>query len=173
MTIPRIRTFCLTVSVFILALVVFSCAKERGKHVPEGSAPDFTLSDIHGNTIRLSDLTGKVVMLEFWATWCGPCIDSVPEMNALYEEYRSRGFIVLGISMDKGKDMQTRLGSFAKEHSITYPILHDSGDVNGLYGVNSIPSTFLIDKKGNMVSKHVGFSPSLKEILSKEIEALL
>ena len=173
MTTPRIRNLRLIVAALILALFVFSCAKKGEKHVIGGNAPDFSLSDIQGNSVRLSDFSGKVVLVEFWATWCGPCLDAVPEMNALYEKYRSRGFIVLGISVDKGKDMQARLASFAKEHAITYPILHDIGDVNGRYGVYSIPSTFIINREGNIAGNHVGFSPALKEILSKEIEALL
>ncbi len=80
---------------------------------------------------------------------------------------------MLGISIDVGKDLRGELGSFVKEHSIAYPILHDDAGVNVMYGIYSVPTTVIIDKEGRVVSTHIGFNPRLGEKLSREIETLL
>ncbi|GAB4421170.1 MAG: hypothetical protein OHK0032_16930 [Thermodesulfovibrionales bacterium] len=156
-----------------IALFALSCNKGRGRAAIGKKAPDFTLTDLNGNKIQLSDLNGKVVMVEFWATWCPPCRESVPEMKEVYEKYKDRGFVLLGLSIDKGKNSHAEVGSFVKEYSITYPVLLDDSNINVSYGVSSIPTSFIIDKEGKIVSKRVGFIPGLGEEISKEIEALI
>jgi len=163
----------LVICVVALALFALSCSKPRGHASIGDRAPDFTLRDLDGNKIQLSELTGKVVMVEFWATWCPPCRESIPEMKGLYEKYRDRGFVLLGISIDKGRNAPVEVSSFVKEHSVTYPVLIDNGDVNASYRVSSIPTSFIIDKEGKIVSKRTGFIPGLGGEISKEIEALL
>lgn len=154
-----------------IALLLFSCAKE-----PSGAgniAPGFTLSDINGNKVRLSDLKGRVVMVEFWATWCPPCRESAPVLNGLYKKYRDRGFTLLAVSIDKGQDVNADVSSFVKELSISYPVLLDTDDVYLSYKVINVPSSFILDKDGRIAHSHVGNLPGMAESLTREIEALL
>lgn len=168
-----LRNSSLMICMVALALFALSCSKTKGHASIGDRAPDFTLRDLNGNKIQLSELTGKVVMVEFWATWCPPCRESIPEMKDVYEKYKDRGFVLLGISIDKGKNAPVEVSSFVKEHSVTYPVLIDDSDVNASYSVSSIPTSFIIDKEGKIVSKRTGFIPGLGGEISKEIEALL
>lgn len=168
-----IRRLTVAVCVISVALFVFSCNKGDERAVYGVKAPDFTLSDINGNKTSLSALRGKVVMVDFWATWCPPCRESVPDLKAIYEKYKDRGFVLLGISVDKGNGISAEVSSFVKEYSITYPVLIDDGRVNVLYGVASIPTSFIINRDGKIANKHIGFIPGSEDELSKEIEALL
>jgi thiol-disulfide isomerase/thioredoxin len=114
-----------------------------------------------------------VVLVEFWATWCPPCRESVPELNEVYEKYKGKNFELLGISVDKGGDASSSVRAFVKEHAVLYPVLLDERNVNNLYEVSGIPAMFIIDKEGKVVKKFTGFIPGLGEILSKEVEGLL
>lgn len=157
----------------MVLLVSSSCTKGKKQAMKGDEAPDFTLSDLNGSDVRLSDLRGKVVLIEFWATWCPPCRESIPAMNEIYKRYNEKGLVILGISVDKGQNVAEDLRAFVKEYSILYPVLIDSKNINNLYGVYSIPTTFLIDKDGKVILKNIGFSPELEDKLSKEIERLL
>lgn len=169
------KRLCRAICLLLIIFFALSCdkAKVSGSAAPGEKAPNFTLSDLKGDAIRLSDYNGKVVMLEFWATWCLPCKDAIPDMNALYEKYKDKGFVLFGISMDVTGDFRANVGPFAKEHSIRYPILHDTANINAMYGVYSIPTTVIIDRQGNVKSVHAGFNSYLGAKLSKEIETLL
>jgi peroxiredoxin len=166
------RRFFLVILALTIAFSLFSCSKGKDNTVFGNSAPDFTLSDLNGNKVNLSAMKGKVVMVEFWATWCPPCKESIPEINKLYIKYKDKGFTVLAISVDKGLD-SAELAEFAREYSLTYPVMLDNGKASSSYRVGSIPTSFMIDKNGRMVSKHIGYDPDLLESLSKEIETLL
>lgn len=157
----------------MVLLVSSSCTKEKKQAIEGDEAPDFTLSDINGSDVRMSDLRGKVVLIEFWATWCPPCRESIPAMNEIYKRYNEKGLVILGISVDKGQNVAEDLRAFVREYSILYPVLIDSKNINNLYGVYSIPTTFLIDKDRKVILKNIGFSPELEDKLSKEIERLL
>lgn len=118
-------------------------------------ASNFSLQDINNRTVRLSDYENKVVVLNFFATWCPPCRDEIPDFVELVNEYGDKNLAIIGISMDKG-DART-LVDFAKGFNINYPILIDDGLVSNTYGpIRSIPTTFIIDKKGNIVQKIIG-----------------
>ncbi|HSB51097.1 MAG TPA: TlpA disulfide reductase family protein [Dissulfurispiraceae bacterium] len=162
------------------AVVACSCAKQEEQGAsPSGPAelnrlaPSFSLTDVEGKKVNLSDYKGKVVMLEFFTSWCGPCQLAAPEIETIHEQYRDKGLVVLGISMDVGANAKNAITSFRKEHSLSYPVLMDTGDVSRLYGVFTIPTSFVIDKKGILKKKHMGFAPSLTQEMTKEIEALL
>lgn len=164
----------LTLAIIVVTtLLALSCTRQKRQALEGDVAPDFTLNDLRGKAVHLADLKGNVVLLEFWATWCPPCKDSIPTMNDLYKRYHEKGLILLGISVDKGQNVIETVKAFVKEHSIQYPILIDNKDVNTLYGVYSIPTIILIDKKGKIVSKNIGFSPEIESRLSSEIERLL
>jgi len=166
------KKLCLVVCLFV-ALSAVSCKKSVSPPVADkGRAPDFTLSDLQKNKITLSGLRGKVVLVEFWATWCPPCKEMIPELNAVYARYKDKGVVILGVSMDRGGDVPSTVSSFAKEHAIAYPVLIDDGDASSLYNVAGIPALFIVDKNGGVAGKHTGFIPGLAETLSQEIEAL-
>jgi len=116
--------------------------------------PDFNEKDTAGKPLSLSGYRGKVVLVDFWATWCGPCITELPNVLATYEKHHSAGFEIIGISLDQdGK----KLANFVKEKKMTWPQFFDgNGWQNKLaqqYGVNSIPATYLLDREGKIVAK--------------------
>ena len=110
-------------------------------------APNFQLRDLNGHLITLSDLRGKVVLLNFWATWCGPCRVEMPAMEQLYRMFQRKDFEILAVSTDAQGAAITR--PFQQENRLTFPILHDPDYRVGLsYGARSLPMTFLIDRQG-------------------------
>ena len=118
-------------------------------------APDFLLKDLDGNTIRLRDLRGKVVLLNFWATWCPSCRFEMPSMEALHKEFSSQGLAVLAVALRESAD---DVQSFYKEHHLSFTALLDhNGDASELYQTWSLPTTFLINKRGYIVGKVIGY----------------
>ncbi len=121
------------------------------------AAPDFTLPDLAGQKVTLGSLRGKVVLLDFWATWCGPCRASLPHIQKLHDDLASKGLVVLGI--DLGEDSQTVL-DFVEKNKMTFRILLDEEDkVSPLYHVSAIPHTVIIDQKGQVVKLYTGVTP--------------
>ena len=139
---------------------------------PRPARLDFTVKDIDGRNVRLSDYKGKVVLLNFWATWCGPCKVEIPALVDVYARYRDQGFAVLGVSVD---DSPEQLRRFAREYKMNYPVLvgRDREDlVDDAYGPNwAIPVSFLIARDGRICRKHMG--PLTKEQLERQVKALL
>jgi|SRR5688572_5562749 peroxiredoxin len=110
-------------------------------------APDFQLRDLEGRLVTLSDFRGKVVLLNFWATWCGPCRVEMPAMEQLYRTFPRKDFEILAVSTDAQGEVVTR--PFQKKNHLTFPILHDDGYLVGLtYGARSLPMTFMVDRQG-------------------------
>jgi peroxiredoxin len=133
-------------------------------------APDFTLKDAKGAPVKLSDFTGKVVLLNFWATWCGPCKIEIPWFVQFEKAYRDRGFITLGISMDA--DGWNAIKPFVSQTGINYPVIIGTDHLAELYGgIDSLPSTFLIDREGRIAFVHLGLVP--RNDYEAEIQALL
>jgi len=149
-------------------MAIIACDTKPGKI--KGTATNFTLKDLSGNEVSLSDFKGKVVMLDFWATWCPPCVKAVPELIALHEKYKAQGFEVIGISMDHSV---TDARNFVKDKIIPYTVLMTDSKVEKQYGVINIPVTFLIDRSGKVVKKHLGFAPGVGEQIEKEIRLLI
>ena len=120
-------------------------------------APDFDLKEASGKVVHLSDFKGKVVLLDFWATWCGPCNIEIPWFTDFERRYKDRGFEVLGISMDD--DGWKAINPFVAEKKINYRILLGNDQTADLYGsVEALPTTFVIDRDGRIASVHVGLS---------------
>jgi thiol-disulfide isomerase/thioredoxin len=133
-------------------------------------APNFTLQSQDGKTIELKKLAGKAVVVNFWATWCGPCRAEIPGMMKVYEKYRAKGLEIIGISLDRGgwDDVKPYLA----KNKISYPIVVAGQDLADAYGgIQGIPTTFFIDKKGNIVSKHVG--SLTEEAFEKAVKGVL
>ncbi len=160
---------------FIIILVFFSliltqCSKK--KETLSSPAPDFRLNTIDEQEITISALKGKVVLLDFWATWCGPCRESIPHLVEVYKNYHEKGFELIGMSIDKKTEVET-VRKFVKSMGISYPIIMTSDDVIRSYGVSSIPTSILIDKNGKIREKIVGFNTSIARRITKQIEELL
>jgi peroxiredoxin len=169
----HLKKLCVVVSAITIVFLAVSCTRSPEKVSDSGKAPDFTLSDTQGIARTLSALRGRVVIVEFWATWCPPCRESVAELNKVYEKFKGKNFELFGISVDKGSEASSTVRTFVKEHAVTYPVMLDDRNVNSSYGVSNIPVMFVIDKEGKVVKKFTGFIPGLGEVLSKEVEALL
>jgi len=124
---------------------------------PGLKAPDFTLRDISGKTVSLKDFKGKLILLNFWATWCTPCRWEMPEMQALYQVYKDQGFVIVAVSLDKEAEAVAR---FVKEAKLTYPILLDSDfQAARAYRVPGPPTTFLIGPDGEVKGIVLGPKP--------------
>lgn len=123
-----------------------------------GEAPDFTLPTLAGDSLRLADLRGQIVVLNFWATWCRPCIAEIPDLIALHDELSPYGFTMVGISLDEeGNDF---VRAFTERFGIPYPIPLDDGSVAEAYGgVWALPTTFVIDSEGRIMHRVVGLFP--------------
>ena len=121
------------------------------------SAPDFTLTKLDGTNVKLSDLKGKKVILNFWATWCGPCQQEMPDMEAFYKEHKENVEILAVNYTPSEKVGEEKVSNFAKEKGITFPILLDKNiDVTTAYKVITIPTSYFIDTKGVIQDKFIG-----------------
>jgi peroxiredoxin len=132
---------------------------------------DFVVDDMHGTKVKLADYSGKVILVNYWATWCGPCKKEIPEFNELYAEYKDRGLVILGISAD---DDPETLRAFASEMSMEYPVLvgKDRDDVLDAFGpLVGYPTTFIVGRDGSVCETHLG--PGTREDFEKTIKALL
>jgi len=115
-------------------------------------APDFTLRNLNGNLEGLSEFKDKVIVLNFWATWCAPCLEEMPAFEKLYRRYRSQGLTVIAVSLDKGDT--SKVEKFVDEHSLTFPVLLDlDGIAERAYPSFTIPFTYVIDKKGRIAAR--------------------
>src|ERR1019366_119576 len=152
-----------------IAPAVRAQSKGDGSHP---AAPAFSLTDITGQPLKLSDFHGKVVVLDFWATWCGPCRIEIPGFIELQKRYGSQGFSMIGISMD---DSPEPVVDFYKELQMDYPVAVGNSRLGEIYGgIQGLPTTFLIGRDGRIYAKHVGatdpnvFETEIKELLAAE-----
>jgi peroxiredoxin len=132
---------------------------------------DFTVKDMNGATVRLADYKGKVVLLNYWATWCGPCKVEIPDLVALQDRYRDKGFVVLGVSQD---DDPETLRKFASAFKMNYPVLvgRDQADLLDAQGpLWGLPTSYLIGRDGIVCTRHLG--PATLEQFEREVKALL
>jgi peroxiredoxin len=136
-----------------------------------GRAPNFSLASRDGGSVALEDLTGQVVMVNFWATWCGPCRKEMPHLEALYQRYSDLGFTLLGVNVEEDA---SGADEFLAETPVSFPILFDpENKVSALYDVVAMPSTVLIDRSGNMRFIHHGYKPGYENDYQSQIRALL
>lgn len=149
-----------------------------GKHIRPGShstpkqhplAPDFTLTQLNGEQLTLSSYRGKVVLLDFWATWCVPCREEIPRFVELQNKYSERGLQIIGVSMDDSVDP---VRAFAQQFHMNYPVVLGNAKLGEEYGgVLGLPIAFLLDQDGRIVKKHIGATAI--DVFDREIAPLL
>lgn len=135
------------------------------------SAPDFTLPSTSGKKVSLSEFKGRVVLIDFWATWCPPCRYSTPAMVRLNHKMKDKDFTIIGVSVD---DSMEDVLPYVRKENVKHVVVHDSSNRAGLsYGVRSIPAFFLLDKEGIIRKQYIGFSPTLEQEIEREALGLL
>lgn len=141
-----------------------------GKLLKAGDvAPDFSLQDLNGETVKLSQFRGRPVLINFWATWCGPCRAEMPEIEAAYQTYRGQGFTVLAVDVQEPPE---DVRAFAEELRLSFvPLLDTAGAVFDLYQVRALPTSYLVDRQGRISAVHLG--PMTGEQIRGYVEGLL
>ena len=138
---------------------------------PDGPAPDFTLKSLGGKNLKLSELAGSVVLINFWASWCGPCREEMPLLNSLHNKYEPLGFTVLGVNVEE--DVGGAKG-FLNNYPVDFPILLDSSNqVSKQYQVIAMPTTVVVDRDGNMRYLHRGYKSGDEEKYRKMVKKLV
>lgn len=150
------------------ALLSISACSNIGAIEIGREAPDFSLTAINGDQVSLSSFKGKVVMLNFFASWCPPCKHEVPDFIELQKEYGDKDFSIIGIALVSAGDAR----NFATQFGINYPVLVDDGRVSDTYGpIRSIPTTFIIDKEGRITKMYIGFRS--KKVFESDIKEMI
>jgi peroxiredoxin len=164
------RTFvaCL---LLVCALAWTGCSAKKARKTAAKPAPEFSLKDANGQTVHLADYKGKVVLLDFWATWCGPCKVEIPWFMEFEKQFKGEGFAVLGVSMDE--DGWTAINPYVKNMKMNYRVLLGNDQVSTAYGgLDSLPTTLLIDRDGGIASVHVGVSMGKEEFKNAIVQLL-
>ena len=154
-----------------LAFSVFAATSLASSGLTGQPAPDFALKSSTGENLRLSEHRGDVVMVNFWATWCGPCRQEMPLLDELYSRYERVGFRLLGVNID---DNSSKAMDMVRELGVTFPVLFDSRkEVSKLYEVNAMPVTVLIDREGTVRYVHHGYKPGYEDKYLDQVRSLL
>lgn len=136
-----------------------------------GAAPDFTLKSNQGSNIRLDELKGEVVMLNFWASWCGPCRQEMPLMNDIFAKYEDLGFTILAVNVDEN---QADADRFLEAVPVDFPVLYDAtSKVSEMYSVDAMPTTVMIDRDGNKRFLHRGYKPGYEDEYAAQVKQLI
>jgi peroxiredoxin/YHS domain-containing protein len=149
---------------------------EPAAYVPQPlprPAPAFTAAAPGGGAVALADFAGQVVLVDFWATWCKPCVKMMPRLQELHAAWSNRGFTVLGVSVDEGGDSVTKVAKFTAKHGIRYPVCVDGGETPAwtAYRVKAVPAMFLVDRQGSIVAQWTGEVDG--EVVAREVERLV
>ncbi len=136
-----------------------------------GKATDFTLKSRSGKNIKLSELRGQVVMINFWASWCGPCRQEMPLLEGLYKKYQALGFTLLGVNVEQEL---SKANAYLRDISVSFPILYDTKNtVSKAYNISAMPSTVLVDRDGNLRFLHQGYKPGYEKEYESQIKKLI
>lgn len=157
----------LLASILLCIFVTISATAESLK----GKAPDFTLKSNTGKNLKLSEFRGQVVMLNFWASWCGPCRQEMPLLDQIQKRYSPLGFTILGVNVEEDS---SKAKTMLREVPVSFPILFDTTNkASKLYNVSAMPSTVLIDRDGNLRYLHKGYKPGDEAQYKKWVKQLV
>jgi len=166
-----LRTTVLRTTLLGAILVIFTVSTLAASSLEGQAAPDFVLRSATGENLRLSEYRGDVVLINFWATWCGPCRQEMPLLDDLYGRYQRVGFNLLGINIDEDS---RRAMQMVQELGVKFPVLFDENkEVSKLYEVEAMPVTILVDREGIVRHVHHGYKPGYEEKYLTEIRSLL
>lgn len=155
----------------ILAILVCLTPWPVNAAVDTGFAPDFTLTNLDGTNLRLTELRGQVVLVNFWASWCGPCRQEMPVLDRLHQRYKDTGFTVLGINVE-GEAAPAR--AIADKTGVTFPVLIDAEQkISKLYDLKAMPSTVIVDRDGKIRFVHRGYKPGDEEKYVEVVKSLI
>ena len=158
-------------SIIALVLSVFAASSLASSGMEGQQAPDFALKSSTGENLRLSEYRGDVVMINSWATWCGPCRQEMPLLDELYSRYQRVGFNLLGVNID---DDSNRAMNMIEELGVNFPVLFDARkEVSKLYEVEAMPVTVIVDREGTVRFVHHGYKPGYEEMYLDQIRSLL
>lgn len=136
-----------------------------------GKAKNFTLKSRNGKNIKLSEFRGQVVLLNFWASWCGPCRQEMPLLEKIYKKYKPLGFTMLGVNVEENSAAAKKL---LREVKVSFPVLFDTKNIaSKLYNVSAMPTTVIIDRNGNKRFLHKGYKPGYEKDYTKQVKQLL
>ena len=153
------------------AMALFAATSLASSGLAGQPAPDFALKSSTGENLRLSEYRGDVVMINFWATWCGPCRQEMPLLDELYSRYQRVGFNLLGVNID---DDSGRAMDMIRELGVSFPVLFDDQkQVSRMYDVDAMPVTVLVDREGTVRFVHQGYKPGYEEKYLDQVRALL
>ena len=164
---PVTRTWMSLVLICSLSLVAIAPASAASAK----PAPNFTLKSMTGKNMKLSEMTGNVVLINFWASWCGPCREEMPLLNALHQKYGPLGFTVLGVNVEEQTD---KARGFLKDFPVDFPVLLDkTNKVSKMYNVIAMPTTVVVDRDGNMRFIHKGYKSGDEKKYQKMVKKLV
>jgi peroxiredoxin len=169
---PSLRSLVSSIRRPLLALLAAAAPWAAAAPLaPTAPAPDFTLRTLDGQKLRLGEQRGRVVLVNFWATWCGPCRQEMPHLNKLYEKYKSSGFVLLGVNVD---DDTRQAAGVADKLGVKFPVLPDADKrVSRQYDLSAMPSTVLIDRDGKVRYLHRGYQSGYENTYDQQIRELL
>jgi len=165
------KLFKMKTSLYAVGLAAFLASMVATADIPEGAAPDFTLKSTSGENLRLSELRGEVVMINFWASWCAPCRQEMPLLDELYNQYHPLGFTILGVNVEEDSSQAKHM---LQESPVNFPVVFDNkSTVSKLYNVVAMPSTVLVDRDGNVRYLHQGYKPGYEEAYQQQVRELI
>ncbi len=163
-----IRRLCKT-SLLVLSFLLISMPAWTAS--VSGPAPNFTLKSLNGKNLKLSEMAGNVILVNFWASWCGPCLQEMPLLNNIHKKYEPLGFTVLGVNVEENSD---NARAFLADRGVDFPVLLDNKNlVSKLYDVVVMPTTVLVDRDGNMRFLHQGYKSGDEAQYRKMVKKLL
>jgi len=165
------KKLLLALAIAVIMTTVHGCGSKTPAATSATKKPgfDFAVQDLDGKAVRVSDHLGKAVVVNFWAIWCGPCRSEMPDLNAVYRQYRDKGLVVLAVNVSEDS---AAIKSYAQQQGLVLPMLRDAGNAVGrALSIDALPTTFFIDREGQLRHKTIG--AMRREYMVEQVEALL